>query len=154
VCGSAADVLTIQDYVDLLGAMHDEWLRRREELRRGAPGRARGGDFGDSGSDAGSAEAEIGAALISATLGLIGRAVGRRFRRRMEEQVFPAIDDRWQQQRQEQLAIAARYPELRGCTRDQVVFLAGGSRTVPLAEVTSQITMAQAESIVGRLAGQ
>jgi len=154
VCASPAEVLTIQDYVDMLGAMHDEAMRQREQIRRRPPSRPRGMDAPDSGSGIESAEEEIAGAVLSAAFGLLGRAIGKRVRRGLDEQVYPALDARWQQQRQEQLAIAARYPDLCGCLRDQVVFLAGGSRTVPLAEVTNQITMAQAEAIVSRLGGQ
>jgi len=153
VCGSAADVLTIRQFVDLLGAMHDDMMRRHEQYRRSPPRSRRGGDFGESGSGAESAEEEIAGVVLSAAFGLLGRAIGRRVRRRFDEQVLPALDARWQQQRQEQLAIAARYPELCGCARDQVAFLAGGSRTVSMSEVTGDLTMAQAESIVARLGG-
>jgi hypothetical protein len=45
----------------------------------------------------------------------------------------------------------ARYPELRGCTKDQVVFLDGGVRTVPVSEIKMPVTLVQADSIVERL---
>ena len=45
----------------------------------------------------------------------------------------------------------ARYPELRACTKDQVVFLDGGSRTVPVSELHMPVTLAQADSVVAQL---
>jgi hypothetical protein len=57
----------------------------------------------------------------------------------------------WEQSQAEQEAIVARYPELRGCLTDQVVFLDGGYRTVPVSELKMPITLAQADDVVSRL---
>ena len=45
----------------------------------------------------------------------------------------------------------ARYPELRMCMKDQVVFLDGGSRTVPISEIPVPVTPTQADAVVARL---
>jgi hypothetical protein len=45
----------------------------------------------------------------------------------------------------------ARYPELRGCMKDQVVFLDGGYKTVPVSELKMPVTLAQADDVVSRL---
>ena len=55
------------------------------------------------------------------------------------------------QTKAEQDAIVARYPELRGCTRDQVVFVDGGYQTAPFSELTTPATLAQADAVVARL---
>ncbi len=55
------------------------------------------------------------------------------------------------QQSSELNAIAARYPELRGCLRDQVIFVDGGVRTVAVSELTLPVTLAQADAVVTRL---
>jgi hypothetical protein len=72
--------------------------------------------------------------------------------------VVPAMEakaaqaqQQWEQPKAEQDAIVARYPELRGCTKDQVVFLDGGVRTVPVSEIKMPVTLVQADSIVARL---
>jgi hypothetical protein len=57
----------------------------------------------------------------------------------------------WEQSKAEQDAIVTRYPELRGCMKDQVVFLDGGQRTVPVSELKQPVTLAQADAIVARL---
>jgi hypothetical protein len=64
-----------------------------------------------------------------------------------------AMQQRGQQQQQqpEQDAILARYPELRGCLRDRVLFVDGGSRTVSVSELTLPVTLAQADAVVARL---
>jgi hypothetical protein len=79
-------------------------------------------------------------------------------RQESEEKVVPAMEakaaqaqQQWEQSKAEQDAIVARYPELRGCTKDQVVFLDGGVRTVPVSEIKMPVTLAQADSIVERL---
>jgi len=84
----------------------------------------------------------------------IGRAIGKRIQRVVEERVVPTLNARAEQSRQQlqQLqAIAESHPDLRACLRDQVIFLAGGTRTVPLSEVSPQITPPQADAIVARL---
>ena len=101
---------------------------------------------------AGSADQEI----ADVVLGLAGRFIGKAIKNRMQrvagERVMPTLNARAEQRRQEMAAIAQRYPELRACLRDQVIFLAGGTRTVPLSDVSlPQVTLAQADAIVARL---
>jgi nucleoside-diphosphate-sugar epimerase len=96
--------------------------------------------------------------VLASASRFIGRAIGKRLRRTYEERSIPALDARseparreWEQSRREQVAIVERHPDLRGCLRDQVVFLAGGTRAVPLADIPMPITLAQADALVGRL---
>ena len=114
----------------------------------------------DYGSDSGSDNPidDIGGAVLGAALGFAGRTIGRRMKKAFEEKVMPAMEARaaqaqqqFEQSKAEQDAIVARYPELRGCTKDQVVFLDGGQRTVPVSEIKMPVTLAQADSIVARL---
>jgi hypothetical protein len=97
---------------------------------------------------------DIGGAVMGAALGFAGRAIGRRMMKAFEDKVVPAVQARasqFEQQKGEQDAIAARYPELRGCTKDQVIFLDGGMRTVPVSELRMPVTLAQADQVVARL---
>jgi hypothetical protein len=117
--------------------------------------RRRDFDF-DSGGD--NVIEDVGGAVLGAALGFAGRAIGRRMKKAFEEKVVPAMEakaaqaqQQWEQSKAEQDAIVARYPELRGCTKDQVVFLDGGVRTVPVSEIKMPVTVAQADSIVARL---
>ena len=99
-----------------------------------------------------SADQEIANIVLGAAGRFIGKAIKNRMQRVAEERVMPTLNARAEQQRQEMAAIAQRYPELRACLRDQVIFLAGGTRTVPLSEVSlPQVTLAQADAIVARL---
>jgi hypothetical protein len=125
--------------------------------RRG--NRDRGFDLGDV-LDGDNLAEDIGGAVLGAALGFAGRKFGKRMMKAFEERVVPAVQaraeqamqQRGQQQSQpEQDAIVARYPELRGCLRDRVVFLDGGSRTVPVQELTLPLTLAQADAVVARL---
>ena len=109
-------------------------------------------DSYQSGAD--SAEQEIANLVMGAAARFIGRAIKNRAQRVLDERVMPAAQAKYQQTRQEQMAIAERYPELRACLRDQVVFLAGGTRTVPMSEVSgniTQVTLPQADAVVARL---
>ena len=117
--------------------------------------RRRDFDF-DSGGD--NVIDDVGGAVLGAALGFAGRAIGRRMKKAFEEKVVPAMEakaaqaqQQWEQSKAEQDAIVARYPELRGCMKDQVIFLEGGQRTVPVSELKQPVTLAQADSIVARL---
>jgi hypothetical protein len=114
-------------------------------------------DF-DFDSGGGSVVDDIGGAVFGAALGFAGRAIGRRMKRAFEEKVMPAMEvkaaqaqQQWEQSKAEQDAIVERYPELRGCMKDQVVFLDGGYKTVPVSELTMPVTLAQADDVVTRL---
>jgi hypothetical protein len=86
-----------------------------------------------------------------------GRAISRRLKRAFDERVGPAMAARQESMARqegmlrEQIAIAERYPDLRACLSDKVVFLAGGRRSLPMPSDLSGITMAQADAIVARL---
>jgi hypothetical protein len=119
--------------------------------------RNRGGrDFGfDLGDNLGE---DIGGAVLGAAFGIAGRAFGRKMKKAFEDKVVPAmqakaaqVQAQFEQQKAEQDAIAARYPELRGCMKDQVVFLDGGTKTVPVSEIKMPVSMAQADGLVARL---
>jgi hypothetical protein len=94
---------------------------------------------------------------MTAATKFVGRAIGRRVKRAYEERVAPAMAARQQamagQQEamlREQIAIAERHPDLRACLTDQVIFLASGSRVLPMSSVTG-ITLEQADALVARL---
>jgi hypothetical protein len=121
---------------------------------RGNTSRRRDNDFlsGDNIVD------DIGGAVFGAALGFAGRAIGRRMKRAFEEKVVPAMEakaaqaqQQWEQSKAEQDAIVARYPELRSCLKDQVIFLDGGYKTVPVSELKMPVTLAQADDVVSRL---
>jgi hypothetical protein len=101
---------------------------------------------------------DLGGAVLGAAFGLAGRAFGRKMKKAFEDKVVPAMQAKaaqaqaqFEEQKAEQDAIAARYPELRGCMKDQVVFLDGGTKTVPVSEIKMPVTMAQADGVVARL---
>ena len=113
----------------------------------------RGPDF-DFGSGGDNVVDDIGGAVLGAALGFAGRAIGRRMKKAFDEKVIPAMEAKaaqFEQSKAEQEAIVARYPELRGCTKDQVIFVDGGLRTVPISEIKMPVTLAQADSVVARL---
>ena len=122
----------------------DPQLRKNQGWNQGQRGR----DSGDNVVD------DLGGAVLGAALGFAGRAIGRRMKKAFEEKVIPAMEAKaaqFEQSKAEQDAIVARYPELRGCSKDQVVFVDGGMRTVPISEIKMPVTLAQADSIVARL---
>lgn len=129
----------------------DRQLRKGRNWNRGR---------GDGGLDLGgdNIAEDIGGAVFGVALGFAGRAIGKRVKKAFEDKVVPAMQARamqaqqqWEQSKAEQDAIVARYPELRGCMKDQVIFLDGGQRTVPVSELKQPVTLAQADAIVARL---
>jgi hypothetical protein len=104
---------------------------------------------------------------MDAATKFVGRAIGRRLKRAFDERVAPAMADRLEQMAgrqgqmaagqegmlREQIAIAERYPDLRACMNDNVAFLAGGGRAVPVprSSLTGGFTMEQADALVAQL---
>lgn len=116
------------------------------------PGWTRGYDdrsIGDGISD-GIGDAIAGAALGAAAK-FIGRAVSRRAQRTVNAVVLPAMADQQNTMLHEQIAIAERYPELRACLTDKVIFLVGGSRVMPLPTIGPTLTLQQADALVAQL---
>lgn len=115
-------------------------------------------DFDSSGNIAEDIAGAAAGAAIAGALGFAGRALGRRMKKAFDERVVPAMQakaaqaqQQWEQSKADQEAIAQRYPELRGCMRDNVVFLDGGTRTVPIKDIKMPITADQADAVVARL---
>lgn len=53
----------------------------------------------------------------------------------------------------DRMAIAQRHPDLRACLNDQVVFLAGGTRTLPLASAMRVRTVQDSDVLIAQLRG-
>jgi hypothetical protein len=105
---------------------------------------------------------DIGGAVVGAALGFAGRALAKRMKKAYDEKIAPAMEARaaqaqqqsqqqWEQSKADAGTIVQRYPELRGCLADQVIFLDGGYKTVPMSELTMPVTLAQADAVVTRL---
>jgi hypothetical protein len=111
-------------------------------------------DFDSTGDIAG----DIAGMAVTAALGFAAKGIGKRMKRAFDEKVAPQMQARaeqaqqqWEQSKADQDAIVARYPELRGCLGDNVVFLDGGRRSVPISEIRMPITMDKADALVARL---
>lgn len=108
-------------------------------------------DFDFSGEGADGIEQAVANVALGAAARFIGRKVGKRMQQAYADKIIPAMNRR-QDMLQEQIAIAERYPELRACLTDKVIFLAGGGRVVPLGGgLTGGFTLAQADAIVAQL---
>lgn len=180
-CGSGAQVRTVAEFFDMLNGMQDQAMQRGQQAQQQGPyGDGQGyefagegySDYGPAGTRSGrsgnfdnpllGAGGDIGGDITDAVMGtafrFVGRAIGKRVQKKIQERVVPAMQARaaqaqqqWQQSRTDQAAIVAKYPDLRGCMHDQVVFLEGGSRVVPISEIQMPVTLAQADALVDRL---
>jgi hypothetical protein len=173
-CGSADAVHSIEELVALtqgrLNTQQQETERHgwrgqpqqgpapgwAQEPTSGPPGGWQSNWQGGSRSPDYDPNSSIGDDIAGLAMGaagrLIGRAIGRRVERAMTEKIMPALQARGQQTLATQTAIAQRYPGLRACMTDKVIFLAGGSRTAPMASVNlSTVTMDQADALVASL---
>jgi hypothetical protein len=84
-------------------------------------------------------------------LAATGGAIGRRVKRSYEERVVPAVGAKQEAAMREPIAIAERHPDLRACLTDNVVFLAGGDRVVPMSSLRRGFTLEQADAVVAQL---
>ena len=121
--------------------------RGRVSRRRVGPG------SWESGSDASAFEDAIADAVLGAATKAIGRVIGRRMRQASNERVVPAMAARQEAVLRDRIAIAQRHPDLRACLNDQVIFLAGGTRTLPLASAMQVRTLEQSDALVAQLRG-
>ena len=116
--------------------------------RGGLPGRS---DLpGNLASDAlSSLGDDIAGAAMGAAARFIGRSIGRRMQNRLD-QAMSAVTARQETTLRAQIAIAERHPELRACLTDSVIFLAGGSRVLPMPNLAA-ITVEQSDALVAQL---
>lgn len=106
---------------------------------------------GESASSiAGSIADDVAGAVIGEAARFIGRAIGRRVQRTYAERVQPAMATAQEAMLRNQIAIAERHPDLRGCMSDQVIFLAGGNRVLPFPNLAT-LTIDQADALVATL---
>jgi hypothetical protein len=101
--------------------------------------------------DGSSFEDDLAGIALTAATRFIGRAIGRRVKRAYDERVVPAMAAKQEAMLREQIAIAERHPDLRACLTDQVVFLAGGSRALPMAGLIGRLTLEQSDALVTQL---
>jgi hypothetical protein len=71
--------------------------------------------------------------------------------KRTSDRVAPIMAAKQEAMLREQIAIAERHPDLRACLTDQVIFLAGGSRVLPMAGVIRRLTVEQSDALVAQL---
>jgi hypothetical protein len=103
--------------------------------------------------DSSSFEEGVADAVLGAATKAIGRAIGRRMRQAYNERVVPAMAARQEALLRERMAIAQRHPDLCACLNDQVIFLAGGTRALPLASALAVRTVEQSDALVAQLRG-
>ena len=97
-----------------------------------------------------SLEDDIAGVALNAAARFLGRAISRRVQRTVSEQVLPALAARQEATLRAQIEIAERHPGLRACLTDQVVFLEGGSRALPIPNLAT-VTLDQADALVASL---
>jgi len=119
---------------------------------------SRGGRDFDAGSISDGIDQAIADVALGAAARFIGRAISRRAQRTVNERVLPALAAQQQAKfrdqealLRDQIAIAERYPGLRACMTDKVIFMAGGSRVLPIAGANLMVTLQQADALVAQL---
>jgi len=177
-CGSAAGVHSIEELAAMararLGQIQGPGAGAQPGYSGGPPGHGAGPQPGwaaepQSGplpgpggrqrsysrpGDIGVGDLSFGDDIAGAALGMAARFIGRGISRRMQDklaqQVVPALAAKQEAMLREQIAIAERHPDLRACLNDQVIFLAGGSRALPMPDLAS-VTREQADAMVASL---
>jgi len=177
-CGSSAQVHSVQELADLArmrlnqvqqglqagppagqsqGGLRGGWEAEPQPIRDGSstgyggPGYyGRGGGSSIGGDIADDIAGDIAGAVLGEAAKFIGRAIGRRMQRTYTERVQPAMAANQEAMLRNQIAIAERHPDLRGCMNDQVIFLAGGNRVLPFPNLMT-LTIDQADAMVATL---
>jgi hypothetical protein len=111
------------------------------------------GSSGVSGSSPSDALSSLGDDIAEAAMGAAARFIGRKIGRRAQDrfdQAMSAVAAKQETVLRQQIAIAERHPGLRACLTDSVIFLAGGSRVLPMPNL-STITVEQSDALVAQL---
>jgi hypothetical protein len=95
-------------------------------------------------------EGAVAGIALGAAAKFLGRTIGRRAQQAYTEKVVPALAQRQEAALREQGAIAERHPDLRACLTDQVFFLAGGGRVIPMPRA-GMLTLQQSDALVTQL---
>jgi hypothetical protein len=95
-------------------------------------------------------EGAVAGLALGAAAKFLGRSLGRRAQQAYNEKIVPALAQRQDAALSEQDAIAQRHPELRACLTDQVFFLAGGGRVLPMPRA-GMLTLQQSDDLVTQL---
>jgi hypothetical protein len=99
----------------------------------------------------GEVEDQIAGAAIGAATRFIGRRLGKKMQQAYTERVQPAMSAKRAEMARETAAIAERHPGLRACLNDNVIFLAGGSRTVPMDKLSGPLSAERVDALVAQL---
>jgi hypothetical protein len=89
--------------------------------------------------------------VMGAATRFLGRAISRRVQRTVNERVLPTLAARKDAMLRDQISVAERHPDLRACLTDQVVFLDGGQRVLPMPNLGAGFTVEQSDALVARL---
>ena len=149
-CGTADQVRTVQQLFDMLNGVQAD-ARQRADHQAPRPARPTQPVGTELQNPAQQDPGQQLTNLVFETAGhFIGKAIGKRVNQTYEDRVRPALDEQADQSRPEQVAIVERHPDLFGCMRDEVLFVAGGTRVVPLADAMP-ITLAHTDALVAQL---
>ncbi len=91
--------------------------------------------------------------IAGAAMGAAGRFIGNAIGRKMQQAYTQKLQPNLQARAQQQIAIAQKYPELRMCQTDQVIFLDGGNRYLPWSAIGNDFSMEHADQVVAQLRG-
>jgi hypothetical protein len=95
-------------------------------------------------------EGAVAGIALGAAAKFLSRSIGRRAQQAYNEKVVPALAQRQEAALREQDAIAERHPDLRACLTDQVFFLSGGGRVLPMPRA-GMLTLQQSDALVTQL---
>jgi hypothetical protein len=143
-CGSSAEVRTVRELFDMLNAM------QANARQQAAPPPVPQGDNPGPDPEWYQPDQQIANLVV----GMAARAVGKLLQRPSDKRIASAQQAQAQEDQQaqhDQVAIVERYPDLRGCLRDFVLFLPGGITAVPISELRMPVTLAQADALMARL---
>jgi hypothetical protein len=151
-CGTSDQVRTVQQLFDLLHGVQAEAQQRADQASQAPrpPRRTEPVGIDLQFQDQAEPSQQMANSVLETAGHFLGKAIGKRVHQTYQDRILPALDEQAEHSRQEQATIVERHPDLRGCMRDQVLFVAGGTRVVPMADAMP-ITLAHTDALVEQL---
>lgn len=146
VCGADA-----QPMRDVLAALAERADQARAAARRAEPGPPRPRRGPGTGTGEGITVDEFLLGAAAAVAGGVVRGLWRKAAKPFAGSVLAQLERRGQEGMEAARSAADRHPELLCCGRDQIVFLAGGRRTVPAGDAMRLLVRGDDAGLVAAL---
>jgi len=150
-CGRGTSVRTLPELLQGRDGADARAQRTSTEPLRPQPASWTAPDYTLGDGEDVSAEQGLFDAGLAVTAEVLRRTVGRAVKKRYAERALPQMQQRRDELRRRQLELFGRHPDLRCCVDDEILFLPGHPRTLPLNQAAQFATAEQFDAAVASL---